>query len=76
MLCHCLSKHAQDPVPLISQGFCYGSIAMEPRGTHGFGYDSVFYVPSLHKTVAQLSTAEKNMCSHRAMAVKELMKQL
>lgn len=51
-----------------SQGTCEGEILFAPRGTHGFGYDPVFYFPDLGVTMAELSTAEKNKISHRARA--------
>ena len=56
-----------------------GIIIKEPRGQNGFGYDPVFYYPSLQKTFAQLSTDEKNQISHRAKAlikVKEYLQNL
>jgi XTP/dITP diphosphohydrolase len=49
-------------------GICRGIITNEPRGTHGFGYDPVFYVPELGKTMAELTLEEKNRVSHRARA--------
>ncbi|MGL5884461.1 MAG: non-canonical purine NTP pyrophosphatase [Bombilactobacillus sp.] len=42
-----------------------------PRGNNGFGYDPLFYVPSLHQTLAQLSTEQKNQISHRGQAIKK-----
>ena len=45
-----------------------GLIAEEPAGTQGFGYDPVFLVPELGKTLAELSSEEKNRVSHRAKA--------
>ncbi len=59
-----------------SQGLCSGIIAAEPQGASGFGYDPVFFFPSLGKTFAQLSEAEKNQHSHRAQAVAALLKLL
>ena len=59
-----------------SQGQCSGIIAGEPQGTGGFGYDPVFFFPSLGKTFAQLNEAEKNQHSHRAQAVAALLKLL
>lgn len=49
-----------------------GCIAFEPKGNFGFGYDSIFYVPELKKTLAELSMQEKNLVSHRALALNEL----
>lgn len=54
------------------EGVCEGVIAFEPRGTHGFGYDPVFYLPNLGRTMAELSPEEKNRISHRARAAAKL----
>ena len=50
---------------------CHGSITSAPAGNDGFGYDPIFYYPPLKKTFAQLTLAEKNDISHRALALKE-----
>jgi XTP/dITP diphosphohydrolase len=52
-------------------GECEGVIALEPRGKEGFGYDPVFYLPDLGKTMAELSLEEKNSISHRGWAARE-----
>jgi len=57
-------------------GECRGVIAMEPRGTNGFGYDPVFYFPKIGRTYAELSEEEKNLHSHRARAVASLLSQI
>jgi len=54
------------------QGSCDGVITRKPSGLGGFGYDPVFYVPSLSKTFAELTATEKNTISHRAIAVAKL----
>lgn len=59
-----------------SEGQCTGSIGTEPHGTKGFGYDPVFFLPDLGKTLAELSEDEKNRLSHRARAVAALLHQL
>jgi XTP/dITP diphosphohydrolase len=51
-----------------AEGRIVGRIASEMRGRHGFGYDPIFYVPSLHKTFAEMSAGRKNVISHRAKA--------
>jgi XTP/dITP diphosphohydrolase len=51
-----------------SDGACEGVIAFEPRGQHGFGYDPIFEVPELGKTMAELPPEVKNRISHRACA--------
>jgi XTP/dITP diphosphohydrolase len=53
----------------LCSGSCRGQIAPSPRGSHGFGYDPIFYFPRLEKTMAELPTEVKNCISHRARAV-------
>lgn len=53
----------------VVQGTLDGLIAEAPAGTQGFGYDPVFLVPELGKTLAQLTPEEKNRVSHRARAL-------
>jgi XTP/dITP diphosphohydrolase len=60
----------EDPPGLhIFDGYCPGEIIPEERGTGGFGYDPIFLLPELGKTMAELSMDEKNRLSHRARAV-------
>jgi XTP/dITP diphosphohydrolase len=61
---------------LIAEGVLDGFIATEPHGKGGFGYDPVFFVPPLGKTLAQLSVDEKNAISHRARALHALLPEL
>jgi len=56
---------------IVSEGECYGEILGEPRGTSGFGYDPVFLVSDLGKTMAELSADEKNEVSHRGNALRK-----
>jgi XTP/dITP diphosphohydrolase len=58
--------------PLMTEGTCEGRIAREPRGGAGFGYDPLFIVERMNKTMAELADAEKNAISHRALAVQAL----
>jgi XTP/dITP diphosphohydrolase len=60
----------------LCSGECEGVIALEPRGEAGFGYDPVFYLPQLGKTMAELSLEEKNSVSHRGRAAREAIKLL
>jgi XTP/dITP diphosphohydrolase len=53
----------------LAEGFCEGEIIPEEHGTGGFGYDPIFLLTDLGKTMAQLSMEEKNRLSHRAWAV-------
>jgi len=50
------------------QGACEGRVALEPAGDKGFGYDPVFYLPDLDRTMAELAPEHKNAISHRAHA--------
>lgn len=54
------------------QGQCEGRILTAPRGYDGFGYDPLFYIPSLAKTFAELTTEEKNKYSHRGKALERV----
>ncbi|CZQ87655.1 Hypothetical protein Tpal_926 [Trichococcus palustris] len=59
---------------LVVEGDIEGEIAKFPQGENGFGYDPLFFIPSLNKTMAELTGLEKNTISHRAMALKNLEK--
>ena len=56
-----------------ARGVCEGRILFETRGSNGFGYDPVFYVPQLGKTFAEAGGSEKNAVSHRGNALKEFL---
>jgi len=66
-------RHAQDPRPLVAEGVWRGEIARAPRGKNGFGYDPLFFVPSLEKTAAELDPDHKNRISHRGIALQKLL---
>ena len=53
-------------------GECAGVLLREGHGTNGFGYDPLFFLPSLQKTMAELTSAQKNTHSHRALAMERL----
>lgn len=57
---------------IVVNGECKGFIGYDPKGTNGFGYDPLFYIPELGKTFAQLEPEEKNRISHRSRALKKL----
>ncbi|MGB7293833.1 MAG: XTP/dITP diphosphatase [Thermodesulfobacteriota bacterium] len=57
---------------VIAEGQCEGTILHKTRGTSGFGYDPVFFLKDLNKTMAELTLDEKNQISHRARAVRVL----
>ena len=57
---------------LTCSGEVQGVISTLEKGVNGFGYDSIFYIPSLGKTYAELSMDKKNQISHRAKAIKNI----
>ena len=65
-------RHENDPVPIICQGTWEGRILFEPKGTNGFGYDPVFYVPTHDCSSAELEPDLKNSLSHRGQALTKL----
>ncbi len=69
-------RHAKDPTPIIAQASWEGLILEEPVGENGFGYDSIFWVPSHSCSSAQLEKDEKNKISHRALALNNLVSQI
>ncbi len=71
-----LLRHWQDPTPLICQAHWAGEILREPQGEGGFGYDPIFFLPSLGMTSAQLPAEEKHRLSHRGRAMAELLARL
>ena len=71
-----LVRRADDPRPLIAEGLWHGEIARAPRGTSGFGYDPLFFLPQLGRTAAELAPAEKNRVSHRGRALRKLLELL
>ena len=71
-----LTRHGDDPEPVIAEGRWYGELLNIPRGTNGFGYDPYFYLPEFGRTAAELGSEEKNAVSHRGKALAELMVKL
>lgn len=69
-------RHADDPVPLISQGKWQGHILQSTKGNGGFGYDPVFYAPEYGCAAAELEKSEKNKISHRSKALSILLKSM
>ena len=61
---------------LLAEGECRGEIIPEERGAGGFGYDAIFLVEGMGRTMAELSMAEKNRLSHRARAIAGLKERL
>ncbi|WP_147199700.1 XTP/dITP diphosphatase [Pantoea sp. CCBC3-3-1] len=76
---HCVLvylRHAEDPTPLVFHGSWQGEIARAMSGEGGFGYDPVFYVPTLGKTAAELTKDEKRAVSHRGKALSLMLEAL
>ncbi|MGV3742434.1 MAG: RdgB/HAM1 family non-canonical purine NTP pyrophosphatase [Burkholderiaceae bacterium] len=69
-------RHANDPQPIIAEGRWNGEVVAEQRGGNGFGYDPHFWLPALGKTASELSEEEKNLYSHRAQALRQLVEKL
>jgi len=67
-----LLRHADDPQPLVAEGEWHGEILDTPRGTGGFGYDPLFWLPGERCTAAELPAAVKNRVSHRGLALTAL----
>jgi len=68
--CLCLARPGE--VLAETEGILEGVIAEKEIGSNGFGYDPIFFVPRLNKTVAQLTREEKNAISHRGNAIRKL----
>lgn len=66
----CAAVAAPDGTVIVTEGICEGEIIPEERGRHGFGYDPIFLLASVDKTMAELTLEEKNRLSHRARAVR------
>lgn len=65
-------RSADDPEPLVAVGRVNGEIARERRGTNGFGFDPVMYIPEFGQTFAELPIEVKNANSHRGRAAKAM----
>ena len=66
-------RSADDPQPLIAVGRVHGEIATERRGSGGFGFDPVMFIPEFGQTFAELPEAVKNAHSHRGRAVQQML---
>ena len=69
-------ENAEDTKPIIIEKYWNGEILREAIGNNGFGYDSIFYLPDLQCSSAQLEPEKKNLLSHRGQALNELLKHL
>lgn len=63
-------------IALQAEGICHGEILTAPRGTEGFGYDPIFYVPDRQMTFAEMSPQLKHEISHRGRAFQALIPQM
>lgn len=61
---------------IIAKGRVNGEILKSQRGDNGFGYDPLFYIPEFEKTMAEMTTNEKNQISHRGRAIENLMEKI
>ena len=69
-------RSADDPEPLVADARWHGEILREPRGSGGFGYDPLFFVPDCGCAAAELTAEHKNRISHRGLAMRELAQRL
>jgi XTP/dITP diphosphohydrolase len=65
-------RRAEDPMPIVCEGVWLGQLLRHRRGTHGFGYDPIFYVPDRKSSSAELAPNIKNTISHRAQALQQM----
>ena len=70
------SRHENDPQPIIAEGIWRGQWQAEAAGTNGFGYDPHFYLAEHSCTAAELASEIKNAESHRAQALRELLRKI
>jgi XTP/dITP diphosphohydrolase len=75
-VCHAVLADPQGNIRASAEGRCGGRILTEHRGTSGFGYDPLFYVPEYHQTFGELPAVVKRHVSHRAKAFERLLPQI
>ncbi|SFE10900.1 RdgB/HAM1 family non-canonical purine NTP pyrophosphatase [Paracidovorax konjaci] len=66
-------RSPEDPEPLIAVGRVVGEITTEPRGSQGFGFDPVMFLPEFGKTFAELPAEVKNAHSHRGRSARQML---
>ena len=74
--CCCLAITGPEHKTKTVFGTSEGTILTEKRGNNGFGYDPIFYVPSMERTMAQMTAEEKGSISHRGNAIRKLEEEL
>ncbi|WP_017299353.1 RdgB/HAM1 family non-canonical purine NTP pyrophosphatase [Nodosilinea nodulosa] len=75
-VCALALANPQGDIVVETEGLCPGEILPEPRGSGGFGYDPIFYVPDLGKSFAEMLPQQKEAVSHRGVAFGQLMPHL
>ena len=68
----CMALVLPDGREFVTEGAMEGIIAREPKGTNGFGYDPILFIPEYNRTSAELSSEEKNNISHRGEALRKM----
>ena len=71
-----LVRRPADPAPVLASGSWQGSIALNPAGSQGFGYDPLFIPEGMQGSAAELPAEVKNRLSHRGQALTSLLQQL
>lgn len=71
--CHLVLLNSKGEILHKTKGICRGKIALEKKGEGGFGYDPVFVLDKLNKTMAELTEDEKNLYSHRGRALYDML---
>ncbi len=69
-------SNPQGQIVALAEGICEGQILRSPRGTGGFGYDPIFYVPEIGLTFAEMTLSQKQTLGHRGKALRALQAQL
>ncbi|NEQ30914.1 MAG: RdgB/HAM1 family non-canonical purine NTP pyrophosphatase [Leptolyngbya sp. SIO4C5] len=75
-VCAIALAQPEGQIVLETAGICPGTILTAPRGSGGFGYDPIFYVPRLGKTFAEMTPSQKEQHSHRGVAFEQLLPKL
>lgn len=68
----CIACIMPDGKRLVTKGYTYGIISKEEKGTNGFAYDRIFFLPEYNRTMAEITIEEKNEISHRAIAIEKM----
>jgi len=74
--CSVIAAVFPDGREITAEGYVYGKIGYEEKGQYGFGYDPLFIIDGMGKTMAEIEPEKKNMVSHRANALKAFVQKL